>query len=151
MGLEVQVQQPVGKAAPVLGGDPVLKPGESGLGGQVRATLRGLAGHDLEGWIPGEPSGVVVVLVTQGNGEQPLPHQGEEIVSHFGGIPRVMETRSRLLGDTVALIQLPEQQAPGIRGYPATLKIGDDFLMKKAFKTELFMAKCFHRVCWLRG
>jgi hypothetical protein len=84
MGLEVQRQQPIGEATQVLGSNPVLKPGESRLGGQVRGTLRGLAGHDLEGRILGEPGGVVVVFITQGNGEQPLPHQGEEIVSHLG-------------------------------------------------------------------
>ena len=98
-----------------------------------------------------EPGGVVVVLVTQGNGEQPLAHQGEEIVSNLAGIPRVMQTGGRLLGDAVALIQLPQQQAAGIRGYLAALKIGDDFLGEKTFKAELFMAECFHRVSRLRG
>jgi hypothetical protein len=57
-----------------------------------------------------------------------------------------MQTGGGLLGDTVALIHLSQQQAAGIRGYPATLKIGDYFLMEKAFKAELFMADCFHRV-----
>jgi hypothetical protein len=62
-----------------------------------------------------------------------------------------MQTGGRLLGDTVALIHLSQQQAPGIRGYPAALKIGDDFLMEKAFKTELVMADCFQRTSLLRS
>jgi hypothetical protein len=45
-----------------------------------------------------------------------------------------METGSGLLGDAVALIHLSQQQAAGIRGYPATLKIGDDFLGKRLSK-----------------
>ena len=91
MGLEIEVQQPIGEAAQVPGVSPVLKPGESGLGGQVRGTLRGLAGHDLEGRVLSQAGGIVVVFVTQGNGEQPLPHQGEKIVSHSGGIPGIMK------------------------------------------------------------
>lgn len=76
-GLEGQLQQLIGNAARVLGSDPVPKAGQGQLGGQVLGSLRGLAGHDLEGRAPGEQGGVVLVLVTQGNGEQPLPQQGE--------------------------------------------------------------------------
>jgi hypothetical protein len=68
------------------------------------------------------PGGVVVVFVALGNGEQALPHQGQEIMFHLGGIPRVMEAAGGVFGDAVALVQLPEQQAPGIRGDPAPSK-----------------------------
>jgi hypothetical protein len=57
-----------------------------------------------------------------------------------------MQTRGRLRCDPIALIQLLRQQSAGIRGYPATLKIGDDFLGGKTFKAELFMADCIPRV-----
>jgi hypothetical protein len=45
-----------------------------------------------------------------------------------------MEAAGGLLCESVALVQLPEQKATGIRCYPATLKIVDDFLGKKADK-----------------
>jgi hypothetical protein len=37
-------------------------------------------------------------------------------------------------GESVAVVQLPEQQTTGIRGYLATLKIDDDFFGEKAFE-----------------
>jgi hypothetical protein len=42
--------------------------------------LRSLAGHDLESGVPGPGCGIVVVFVALGNGEQPLPDQGQEVV-----------------------------------------------------------------------
>jgi hypothetical protein len=44
-----------------------------------------------------------------------------------------------------------EEQAAGIGGDPAPGKIGDDLLGEKAFKDELVMADCFHRVSCLRS
>jgi hypothetical protein len=46
MGLEIQVQEPVGEPAQILGADPVLKAGQGGLRGQV-ASLRQLSRHQL--------------------------------------------------------------------------------------------------------
>jgi hypothetical protein len=62
-----------------------------------------------------------------------------------------MKTTSGFVGETVGTIQFPEQQTTGIRGYPATCKIGDNFLVENAFKDELFMADCFHGVSRLRS
>ena len=151
MGLEVQVQEPVGESAQVLGADPVLKPGQGGLGGQVAGTFRSFAGHDLQGRVPGQGGGVVVVFVTLGNGEQPLPHQGQEIMPHLAVLAGVVQARGSLLGESIALVQLPQQQTAGIGGDPATFKIGDDLLAEKASKVELFMADCIHRVSCLRS
>jgi len=151
MGLEVQLQQPITEAAQVLGGDPVLKPGQSRLGGQVAVTLRGLAGHDLESRVLGQGSGIIVVFVPLGNGEQALPYQSQKIMFNLVTIPRIMEAAGGVFSDSVALIQLPEQQAAGIGGDPAPGKIGHDFLGEKAFKDELLMADCFHRVSLLRS
>ncbi len=97
------------------------------------------------------PGGVVIVFVTQGNSEQALTDQGEEIVFNLAGISGVTQTSSRLLGDPVALIQLSQQKTAGIRGYLATLQIGDDLLGEKTFKMELFMAECLQRVSRLRN
>jgi hypothetical protein len=151
MGLEVQIEKPVREPAQVSGGHLVFEAGERGLGGQVNRTFRSLTGHDLESRVLGEPGGIVIVFVTQGDGKQTLTDQGEEIVFDLAGIPGVMHTGGRLLGDAVALIQLTQQQAASIRGYLATLQVGDDFLGEKTFKAELFMADCFHRVSCLRG
>ena len=81
-----------------------------------------------------------------GNGEQALPHQGQEIMFNLMGITGIMEAMGDVFRETVALIQLPEHQAAGIGGDPAPGKIGNHFLGKKAFKPELVMADCFHRV-----
>ena len=69
---------------------------------------------------------------------------------YLAGISRVTQTSSRFLGDPVALIQL-SQQAAGIRGYLATLQVGNDFLGEKTFKVELVMAECLQRVSRLRN
>jgi len=62
------------------------------------------------------------------------------------GITGIMEAAGNVFREAVALVQLPEHQAAGIGGDPAPGKIGNDFLGKKAFKPELVMADCFHRV-----
>jgi hypothetical protein len=67
------------------------------------------------------------------------------------GITGIMEAASGIFRNAVALVQLPEQQAAGIGGDPAALKIGDDFFGKKAPKAELFMAERFHRTSLLRS
>jgi len=64
---------------------------------------------------------------------------------------RIMEAPGGIFGEPVALVQLPEHQAAGIGGYPAPGIIGNDFLGEKAFKDELVMADCFHRVSWSRS
>ena len=104
MGLEVEVQQPIGEAAQVLGGHPVLKPGQSGLRGQVRATLRRLAGHDLESRILSQGSGIVVVFVALGNGEQTLPHQGQEIMLYLVGLAGIPKAAADIFRQMVALV-----------------------------------------------
>jgi hypothetical protein len=55
-----------------------------------------------------------------------LPHQGQEVMLYFVALARIMEAAGGIFGKPVALVQLSEEQAAGIRGYPATGKIGDD-------------------------
>ncbi len=54
-----------------------------------------------------------------------------------------MEASGGMFGEPVAPVRLPEQQAAGIRGDLATLKISDDFLVKKACKDESVLAEWF--------
>jgi hypothetical protein len=61
-------------------------------------------------------------------------------------LPGIMVAAGGVLREAVALVQLPEQQAAGLRGYLATLQIGYDLLGEKTFKADLFMADRFHRV-----
>ena len=70
---------------------------------------------------------------------------------NLAGIPGIMQAGDRLLGEAVTLIQFSQQQAAGIGGYPAALKIGDDFLGKKTFTGEPVMADCVQRVSRLRS
>jgi hypothetical protein len=77
------------------------------------------------------------------------PGSGDHV--YLAGLPEVMEAPSGFGGDPVALVQLPQQQTAGIRGYPATLKIGADFSGEKAFKGKSNMADCGHRVSRLRS
>jgi hypothetical protein len=76
-------------------------------------------------------------LHSPGTGEQWLPHQGQKVVFDLLRITRVMEAAGGFLGEAIAPVQFARQQATGIRGYPAALDIGNDFLGKKAFKGEL--------------
>jgi hypothetical protein len=131
MGFQIKIQQPIGESPQVFGGDHILEPGEGGLGGQGR--------------------GIIVVFLALGNGEPALPHQGQEVVFDLAGITGIMKTPGGFVGETVAVVQFTEEQAPGIRGYPATFKIGHNLLGEKAFKDELLMADCFPRVSRLRS
>ena len=69
------------------------------------------------------------------------------LMGHAG----ITEASGGLFSESVALVYLPQQQAAGIGGDPAPGKIGNDVLGRKAFKDELVMADCFHRVSRLRG
>jgi hypothetical protein len=105
----------------------------------------------LKSRVPGQGGGIVVVFVALGNGEHPLPHQGQEIMFNFGGLAGITEAPGGLFSESVALVHLSQQQAAGIGGYPAPGKIGNHLLGEKAFKDELVMADCFHRVSLLRS
>lgn len=96
-------------------------------------TLRSLAGHDLESRASGQGRGIVVVFIALGNGEPALPHQGQEVVFDLAGITGIMKVPGGFVGETVAPVQFTEQQATGIRNYPAALKIGHNFLGEKGF------------------
>jgi len=67
------------------------------------------------------------------------------------GLAGITEAAGGLFSESVALVNLSQQQAASIGGYPAPGKISDDLLGEKAFKDELVMADCFHRVSWLRS
>ena len=69
----------------------------------------------------GQSRGIIVVFIALGNGEQALPHQGQEIMFNLAGITGVMEAPGGFFGESVTPVQLPEQRAASIRGYPATL------------------------------
>jgi len=62
-----------------------------------------------------------------------------------------MEAPGGFFGETITLIQFPEQQATGIRGYPATLEIGNDLLGENTFTGKLFMTDCIQRVSRLKS
>ncbi len=47
-------------------------------------------------------------FVTQGNNEQPLPHQGQEIVFHPVGITGIVEALGDVFSEPITLVQLPE-------------------------------------------
>jgi hypothetical protein len=82
------------------------------LRGQVAGTVLGLAGHDLEGRVPGQVNGIVVVFVALGIGEHPLPHQGQEIMFNLVGLAGITEAAGGLFSESVALVNLSQQQAP---------------------------------------
>ena len=66
------------------------------------------------------------------------------------GIPEIMEAVGSIFSNTVALVQLSEEQAAGIGGDPAPGKISYNFLGEKVFKDELVMADCVQRASLLR-
>ena len=136
---------------PGKGSEPGSQIGTASDGRPGPRTLRGLAGHDLEGRVLGQGGGIVVVFVALGHGEQALPHQGQEVMFNLMGITGIMEAAGGMFSDPVAPVQFPEQQAVGIRADPPTGKIGSDFLGEKTLKSELFMADCFHRISLLRS
>jgi|GEM_PF-7116652 len=70
---------------------------------------------------------------------------------HLGDLAGVMQASSSFLAEAIALVYLSQQQTASIRGYPTPGEIGHDFLVEKAFKGELVMADCFHRVSCLRS
>ena len=66
-------------------------------------------------------------------------------------ITGIMEALGSFFGETIALINLSEHEATGIRGKASAGKIGDNLFGKKTFETELVMADCFHRASLLRS
>jgi hypothetical protein len=62
----------------------------------------------------------------------------------------IMQTGSQALAQLITLVNLPQQQTATIRGNPATLKIGDNFLGEEASKMKLFMTHCIQRASLLK-
>ena len=62
---------------------------------------------------------------------------------YFMALAGIVEAAGGIFGDPVALIQLSQQQAAGIRCYLATLKIGDDFLRKRLSKRSCLWQTVF--------
>jgi len=142
---DVQIGQEVGEAAEIATGYPVLKPADGRLTGQIGACLRQSSRHDLERRIAFERIGVIGVFITQRDGKDTLPHQADNIVERALPITTIMDTERGGSRDAVAFIDLPKQQTAAVRGHATAVKTGDNFLTKKGFKTELFMADCFHK------
>ena len=75
----------------------------------------------------------------------------QEAVFDLAGITGIMKIPGGFVGEVVEVVQFAEQQATGIRGYPAAPKIGHHLPGEKAFKDELLMAGCFPKVSGQRS
>ena len=111
MGLKIELQLSLRESVKLHGSDAIFKAGQRGLGGQVKVAFGRSARHGLEGRVPGQKRGIVGILITQGNGKQVLPQQGNEIVLHTAGLAGILQAVGQLFTQTVALVHLPEQQA----------------------------------------
>lgn len=58
---------------------------------------------------------------------------------------RIMKNLSKIFSDPMAFIDFTEEKTTGIRGHLSSFKISDNFFAQKTFKSELFMAECFHK------
>jgi hypothetical protein len=61
-----------------------------------------------------------------------------------------MQTGSQALAQVITLVNLPEQQTATIRGNPAALEVGNNFLGEETSKMQLFMTHCFQRASSLK-
>jgi hypothetical protein len=70
---------------------------------------------------------------------------------HRRGLAGITQALGGLFSEPVALVYLSQKQTGGIGGYPVGGKVGDNLLTEKAFKDELVIEDCFHRVSRLRS
>jgi len=150
MGLKIQRKEPVTETPQVPPSDPVFKTTKRGLGGKIPRCLRKSSRRNLQSRITAKGRRIVGVLIAHGNGEDPLPQQGPQLMNDSTRIPRVIQRLGHGLGQPMTLVKLSEKQTAGVGGDPATLKISDDFFSKKTSKMELFVADCIHRASSLR-
>jgi hypothetical protein len=97
-----------------------------------------LVGDDLQHGIVAQAVGVVGVFVAGDDLIDALPQQGQRVVLHAVGMPRIGEWRGPVSGQMMALIEGAQRQQAGIAGDLAAGKISLDGLMAVEGEGELW-------------
>ena len=86
------------------------------------------------------------VLVAQRHPEHPLTHQARHCVLDQLGRPVIGETAGKALDQPDLLIGGAEQHRAGLRGHPAAVKRGHDFVPFDGCKpVQIRATLCLHR------
>lgn len=57
----------------------------------------------------------------------------------------IMKNTSKTFSDPMPFVDFTKEKTTGIRGHLSSFKIANYFFPEKTFKSELFMAECFHK------
>ena len=129
-------------AADVGPTDRVLQTRESRLSGQrFPRSLR--MNYSLESGIESQEIGIDGVLVARGDLIYPLLKKSTYVMQNIAAIPGVVEQRVQRLGQSQPVIQLPENQKPGVCGHGAAPEIHRNFGLKP--EGQLCTTVCSHR------
>ena len=145
MGRQIGIHQGVAQATQLGAGDPVLQPGQGGLGGQILLGERGAPHGGLQRRVAAQRGMVVGVFVALGNGEDPLAQQVQLRMADLGAIAGIGDRRIGPGHDAGAPVDLAQQKTAGVGGDVAALEVDDDGLAFEVCEGELGMTDCFQR------
>ena len=120
--------------------DGILQSRERGLRPEGRASIRR---DHLERRIVTESVGVVDVLVPRGNLIQPLTDERVQFVRDVSRVAGVCDSADHIGAEPELLIELADEQQPGIRRERAAGEIDDEFRLES--EAKLAITLCSHR------
>jgi len=116
--------------------DPVFEPAERRRRSELRGVVRNFADSELEGRISPQSLMVVEILVSGGDSDDALGEHGFLIVDDQGKPARVGDGSIECVKEAKLLAHFSKQEDAGVRGEPATVKIGDDRVRAESGKWE---------------
>src|SRR5579883_1459450 len=144
VGGDELIDQDLGDLDQCLSIDAVLQTAESRRRGEGLIRLGQFAGGDLEGQVIAEGLMVVEILVSQGQRRDPLGDHGALVMDDEHGMTRIWDRRVKGVEESDAVIDLAEQEGPGICGNLSTQEVGDDGLGVEPGKSQRIAVTVCH-------
>ena len=138
VGGDELIDQDLGDLDQCLSIDAVLQAAERRRRGEGLIRLGQFAGGNLEGRVGAEGLMIVEILVPQGQRRDPLGDHGALVMDDEHGMTRIWDRRAEGVEESDVVIDLAEQEGPGICGNPSTQEVGDDGLGAEGGKVERF-------------
>jgi hypothetical protein len=128
----------------ICSGETVLKPADGRLAGQWWILIRQPLTGYFHNRIAPQFIAVIAVLIAAGDLENPLFEKLEELMFDITGMASVPQGISHFTDQADAVFNLSEEKKTSVGTDLTAVKIGFNFLIRKAFKKEELFGTIFH-------
>ena len=129
IGLAIEIDHGAPHAQQGTGVGQVLQPGDRRLRAQLAIRRRQIERH-LEHRIGAQRIGVVAVLITRRDHQQPKANDVGHRMRDVLGSAWVLDAGGHALGDAKAPLDLAQSQNPAVRGKPSAVEFDHDILAR---------------------